>query len=95
MPLRPSGDWFRRPTSAIVRRVQLIQIGPPPATTTVQQLIQQMAAQQSAEIEQLCHAALARMAARKATSRRNQFRKSATRFAITSVAATGQASASL
>jgi hypothetical protein len=54
----------RPPTRDIVRRVQLIQIRQP-ATATVQQLIQQMAEQQFAEIEQLRHDALVRQSVRK------------------------------
>lgn len=52
-----------------VSRMQLIQIGEP-LIPTIQQLIDQMAARQSSEIEELKQAALAKEASRRARTPR-------------------------
>ena len=85
-------------TSVIVRRMELVQIGRP-ATVTFQQLIEQMAAQQCAEIEQLRQDALARQSARTGrratTSRTKLYRRFTGRISAGDSATARSRSASL
>jgi hypothetical protein len=74
--LRTNGGFLARFSRDIVLPMQLIQIGQP-AALTIQQLIEQMADQQVAEIEQLRQAAIARQAT--ATLRRKAIKPPAAR----------------
>ena len=82
----------------IVRGMQLIQIGQP-ASFTIQQLIEQMAAEQSAEIVQLRQTALAhqseQQARRVAAARTRRYRQSSSSNSTRNLAATRLHSVSL